>query len=142
MSRRLLAGALLLLASSHDALAQGTRLLRHPTVSRDAIAFEYGGDLWVVPRSGGEARRLTATPEMESDPVFSPDGSHIAFSRTSAGNTDVCVVPTVGGEPKRLTFHPSPDRVKGWSPDGKRIVFSSERTSVPQSSYYQLFSVS
>lgn len=139
--RQLLAGVLAFLASSHDAFAQGTRLLRHPTVSRDAIAFEYGGDLWVVPRTGGDARRLTSTPEMETDPVFSPDGTRIAFSRTSGGNTDVCVVPVAGGEPKRLTFHPSADRVKGWTPDGKHIVFTSDRASVPQASYLRLFSV-
>ena len=139
--RQLLAGALALLAGSQGALAQGTRLLRHPAVSRDAIAFEYGGDLWVVSRSGGDARRLTATPEMETDPAFSPDGARIAFSRTAGGNTDVCVVPVVGGEPKRLTFHPSADRVKGWTPDGTRIVFASDRASVPQASYLRLFSV-
>jgi len=139
--RQLLAGTLALLAGSHVALAQGTRLLRHPAVSRDAIAFEYGGDLWVVSRNGGDARRLTASPEMETDPVFSPDGSRIAFSRTAGGNTDVCVVAVIGGEPKRLTFHPGIDRVKGWTPDGKRIVFASARASVPQSSYLRLFSV-
>jgi tricorn protease len=138
---RLLPCVFALFAATHVALAQGTRLLRHPTVSRDAIAFEYGGDLWVVPRNGGEARRLTSTPEMETDPVFSPDGSRIAFSRTAGGNTDVCVVPTVGGEPKRLTFHPGADRVKGWTPDGKRIVFGSARESVPQASYLRLFTV-
>lgn len=139
--RQLLAGALALLAGSHGALAQGTRLLRHPAVSRDAIAFEYGGDLWVVSRSGGDARRLTSTPEMETDPAFSPDGARIAFSRIAGGNTDVCVVPVAGGEPKRLTFHPSADRVKGWTPDGTRIVFASDRASVPQASYLRLFSV-
>ncbi|HVS60836.1 MAG TPA: protease, partial [Gemmatimonadaceae bacterium] len=138
---QLLSAALVLLLGSHGAFAQGTRLLRHPTVSRDAIAFEYGGDLWVVSRNGGDARRLTSTPEMETDPVFSPDGSRIAFSRTAGGNTDVCVVPVAGGEPKRLTFHPSADRVKGWTPDGKRIVFASDRASVPQASYLRLFSV-
>ena len=37
--------------------AQGTRLLCHPTVSRDLAAFEYAGDLWTVARSGGQARR-------------------------------------------------------------------------------------
>ena len=37
--------------------AQGTRLLRHPTVSRELVAFEYAGDLWTVARSGGQARR-------------------------------------------------------------------------------------
>src|SRR6185369_301352 len=73
--------------------AQGTRLLRHPTVSRDSIAFEYAGDLWVVSRSGGTARRLTSTPSSEIDPYFSPDGSQIAFTATVAGNTDVYVVP-------------------------------------------------
>jgi len=46
-----------------------------------------------------------------------------------------------GGEPRRLTFHPQSDRVKGWSRDGKRIIFASDRASVPQSSYLQLFSV-
>ena len=139
--RQLLVSAFALFAGSQATLAQGTRLLRHPAVSRDAIAFEYGGDLWVTSRNGGEARRLTSTPEMETDPVFSPDGTRIAFSRTSSGNTDVCVVPAIGGEPKRLTFHPGTDRVKGWTPDGTRIVFASERASVPQGAYLRLFSV-
>jgi tricorn protease len=142
MRRHVLLAVLALVAGSSEASAQGTRLLRHPAVSRDAIAFEYGGDLWVVPRAGGDARRLTSTPEMETDPFFSPDGTQIAFSRTAGGNTDVYVVPTAGGEPKRLTFHPSVDRVKGWTPDGKRIVFASERETVPQASYLRLFSVS
>jgi tricorn protease len=123
------------------AMAQGTRLLRHPDVSRDAIVFAQGGDLWITGRAGGAARRLTATPDVETDPHFSPDGSLIAFSRTTAGNTDVYVVPAAGGEPRRLTFHPQIDRVKGWSRDGKRIIFASDRASVPQSSYLRLFSV-
>jgi tricorn protease len=112
--------------------AQGTRLLRHPTVSRDVIAFEYGGDLWVVARSGGQARRVTSTQGLELDPYFSPDGSQIAYTSTVAGNTDVYVVPTAGGDPKRLTFHPSLDRVRGWTPDGRSVVFASVRTSAPQ----------
>ncbi|HEU5218575.1 MAG TPA: hypothetical protein VFU23_07940, partial [Gemmatimonadales bacterium] len=60
--------------------AQGTRLLRQPTVSGAQIAFEYGGDLWVVDKTGGEARRLTSTPAVEADPQFSPDGHSIAFT--------------------------------------------------------------
>src|SRR5947209_3370360 len=94
--------------------AQGTRLLRHPTVSRDLVAFEYAGDLWSVPRSGGSAKRLTSTPGVDIDPYFSPDGSQIAFTSTVAGNTDVYVMPANGGDPKRLTYHPGSDKVKGW----------------------------
>src|ERR671918_483247 len=121
--------------------AQETRLLRHPTVSRELIAFEYGGDLWVVSRSGGQARRVTSTQGVELDPFFSPDGSQIAYTSTVAGNTDVYVVPTTGGDPKRLTYHPGSDRVRGWTPDGRRVIFGSARTSAPQQSYFRLFSV-
>ena len=133
---------LLLLSLSIAVHAQGTRLLRHPTVSRDSVAFEYAGDLWVVPRAGGTARRLTSTPSLEIDPYFSPDGSQIAFSATIAGNTDVYVVSANGGDPKRLTYHPGLDRVRGWTPDGKSIVFASNRTGAPQQAYLQLWTVS
>src|SRR5437870_1493058 len=140
--RKLLFTLLLTLVISVAASAQGTRLLRHPTVSRDSVAFEYAGDLWVVSRSGGQARRLTSTPGAEIDPYFSPDGSQIAFTSTVAGNTDVYVVPTAGGDPKRLTYHPGIDRVRGWTPDGRRVIFASVRTSAPQQSYFRLWTVS
>jgi tricorn protease len=122
--------------------AQGTRLLRHPAVSSSLIAFEYAGDLWTVPRTGGQARRVTSTPGVENDPHFSPDGSRIAFTATVAGNTDVYVVSSDGGDPTRLTYRPGPDRARGWTPDGKRVVFASARTSVPLQSFYQLWTVS
>jgi len=132
----------LLLYVSCATVAQGTRLLRHPTVSRDSVAFEYAGDLWIVSRSGGTARRLTSTPSFETEPYFSPDGSQIAFTATIAGNTDVYVMPSAGGDSKRLTYHPGLDRVRGWTPDGKKVIFASNRTSAPQQSYMQLWTVS
>jgi len=133
---------LVLLFVSHETFSQGTRLLRHPSVSRDSVAFEYAGDLWIVSRNGGTARRLTSTPTLENEPYFSPDGSQIAFSATVAGNTDVYVVPTAGGDAKRLTYHPAEDRVCGWKPDGKSVLFASDRVSAPQDSYLQLWTVS
>jgi tricorn protease len=138
---RVIFAVLSLICFSGIVTAQGTRLLRHPTVNRDSVAFEYAGDLWVVSRSGGQARRLTATPGAEIDPYFSPDGSQIAFTATVAGNTDVYVVPTAGGDAKRLTYHPGLDRARGWSPDGKRIIFATNRNSAPQQSYFQLWSI-
>src|SRR2546425_10419295 len=102
--QRLVFALLLSISISGITLAQGTRLLRHPTVSRDSVAFEYAGDLWVVSRNGGQARRLTSTQGAEIDPYFSPDGSQIAFTATVAGNTDVYVVPTAGGRPNSFSF--------------------------------------
>jgi tricorn protease len=133
---------LILLAVAQCLLAQGTRLLRHPTVGRGWIAFEYAGDLWIVGRGGGQARRLTSTPGAETEPHFSPDGTQIAYTATIAGNTDVYVMPTTGGESKRLTYHPGSDRVRGWTPDGRRVIFASARDSVPQQSFFRLWSIS
>jgi tricorn protease len=139
--RQLFRLLLLCLSLPTIAVAQETRLLRHPTVSRDAVAFEHAGDLWVVSRTGGQARRVTSTQGAEIDPYFSPDGSQIAFTSTVAGNTDVYVVSTSGGEAKRLTYHPSLDRVRGWTPDGRKVIFASVRTSAPQQAYFQLWTV-
>ena len=138
---RIVSTVFLLFYVSNQAIAQGTRLLRHPTVSRDSVAFEYAGDLWVVSRSGGAARRLTSSPALEIDPYFSPDGSQIAFTATVAGNTDIYVVSANGGDPKRLTYHPGIDRVRGWKPAGKSVIFASNRTGAPQQSYMQLWIV-
>jgi tricorn protease len=126
------------------ATAEETRLLRRPTVSRDLVAFAYASDLWAVPRSGGQARRLTATPFVETDPRFSPDGSQIAFTATVAGNTDVYVMSAAGGEPIRLTYHPALDAVRGWSPDGRRVLFASTRGTLPMpgaAAYFRLWTV-
>src|SRR6185369_439869 len=101
-------------------------LLRKPALSKTQIAFSYAGDIWVVSRDGGEARRLTAGIGSASDPHFSPDGTMIAYDARVDGNLDVYVMPASGGVAKRLTFHPGADRVMGWSPDGK-VLFQSAR---------------
>ena len=119
--------------------ANSYALLRKPTVSKTQIAFSYGGDLWVVDRNGGEAKRLTSDVGIEIDPVFSPDGTSIAFTGEYDGNEDVYVIPAAGGIPKRLTSHPGADQVLGWTRDGKRIVFRSARESY--SGFTQLYTV-
>ena len=122
---------LLVLASAGSLLiaAEPPLLLRDPTLSRTTIVFCYAGDLWSVPRDGGEARRLTTGPGIEGAPHFSPDGSQIAFTAEYDGNTDVYVMPAGGGVPRRLTWHPEADETVGWTPDGKRVLFSSHRAS-------------
>jgi tricorn protease len=107
----------------------GTRLLRTPTVSATQIAFAYAQNIWVVPRAGGAARRVTSFQGQTTNPHFSPDGKWIAFSGEYAGNFDVYVVAAEGGEPRRLTWHPGADTVQGWTPDGRSILFSSTRAT-------------
>ncbi|MGI8507948.1 MAG: hypothetical protein ACR2MQ_01330 [Gemmatimonadaceae bacterium] len=131
--------------SSALAEAGGTRLLRRPTVSSTLIAFEYGADIWTVSRTGGPARRITATTSVESNPYFSPDGNWIAYTSIVAGNADVYVVPAIGGEPRRLTYNPGADYVRGWTPDGRRVLFASSRATLPTpagNSFFRLWTVS
>ncbi len=126
--RRLLCLAVVMLISSaflHAAPSDPPLLLRFPTVSKTQIVFNYAGDLWIVNRDGGDARRLTSGIGTEALPYFSPDGSMIAFSGEYDGNLDVYVVPAMGGVPHRLTYHPAEEYVAGWTPDGKKILFSS-----------------
>lgn len=127
----LLIGGLAFVEFAHAQTASGgqTRLLRTPTVSVNQIAFAYANNIWSVPRSGGNARRLTSFPGQTSSPHFSPDGKWIAFSGEYAGNTDVYVVPAEGGEPRRLTWHPGGDQVQGWTADGKAVLFASARAT-------------
>lgn len=135
--RHLLPAVLLLVLAALPAAAQdaeaetGTLLLRTPTVSDRHIVFVYANDLWVVDRDGGEARRLTSGPGMETNPRLSPDGRLVAFTAQYEGNADVYVVPVEGGEPRRLTFHPGADVVQGWTPDGTRVLFTSGRDGHP-----------
>jgi tricorn protease len=114
-------------------------LLRDPTVSRSQIAFCFGGDIWIVGRSGGSARRLITGYDLASGPHFSPNGEWIAFTGNYEGHNDVYVVAASGGEPRRLTYHPAGNVVVGWTPDGKSVLFRSSRASFGDPN--QLFTV-
>ena len=66
--------AMLLVAANFACAADDSPLLAtEPTISKTEIVFAYGGYLWSVLRTGGEARQLTAGGH-ESSPYFSPDG--------------------------------------------------------------------
>lgn len=126
-------------ATSAARAADEPRIFQSPSISRDRIAFGYAGDIWTVPRDGGNATRLTTGVGIEAQPFFSPDGSMIAFNGEYDGNVDVFVVSTAGGVPKRITYHPGADIPVGWTPDGKNILFRSARDA--SSRYAQLYTV-
>jgi tricorn protease len=144
--------ALLVWSCSLDvfAAAAAPLLLRDPALSDRQIAFSYAGDIWAANRNGTDLHRLTMDSHAMK-PVFSPDGSRIAYVADRDGERAVYVIAASGGEPKRLTYHPAdlgidtiPD-VVGWTPDGQRVLFNSRRAafvrSANQSFISQLFTV-
>ena len=82
--------------------------------SPDGLSLMHPDGSNQVPLTSGSA---------DTEPTWSPDGSSIAFSRSS----DIYVIPAVGGAPLNLTNHPANDSAAAWSPDGQRIAFASDR---------------
>jgi Tol biopolymer transport system component len=94
------------------------------------IAFVSGGDIWTVPSTGGEAHLLVSHPATESRPLYSPDGTRLAFISTRTGAGDIYVLNLRSGELKRITFDDVRCGLDAWSPDGKFLYFSSNRGDI------------
>ena len=91
-----------------------------------------GGDLeiYLMDTNGSNPRRLTNNLRQDTNPAWSPDGKHIAYTSTIDRNQEIYVMDADEGKPLRLTnsgnvhihnWKPS------WSPDGRRIAFTSNR---------------
>jgi len=122
----ILLGVCLALAASALA-AQPALWLRYPAISPDgaAVVFSYHGNLWKVASTGGTAEPLTVSDAHNTMPVWSPDGTKIAFASDRYGNFDVFVMSSGGGVAKRLTFHSADETPTSFTPDGESILFSA-----------------
>lgn len=100
-----------------------------PDYDADAVV----GQLWEVPLGGGSARRMTRGFR-DTTPKFSPDGTAIAFLRSSqSSKAQLFVAASGGGEPEQLSDQPLGVSSFEWSPDSRHIVFSAR---VPQDGRY------
>ncbi len=112
--------------------------MRYPSISPDGktIAFTYKGDIYTVPVSGGKASQLTTNPAYDTQPIWSNDGSKVAFSSNRGGSFDLYVVGKDGGVPTQLTTQTGneyPQAYKdgviyftaSYMPDSKDIQFPS-----------------
>jgi Tol biopolymer transport system component len=93
-----------------------------------------GGAIYTMAADGESPPvQLTDGTGSDADPIFSPDGTEIAFRRwnfdATGKNTDVdIVVMSVDGSNVRtLAKHPGNDQDPAWSPDGKQFVWKSSR---------------
>jgi hypothetical protein len=99
----------------------------HAVGVEDGGRFDADADIYTMAADGSDVRRLTDHPGLDVFPVYSPDGSKIAFTRSDrAGVVDVYVMDADGGNVVPITefddeglddYHPT------WSPDGERIAF-------------------
>lgn len=129
---RILLPLVALFFTSLPAIAQVEGYYRHPDIHGDQITFSAEGDIWTVSSDGGSAVRLTSNVAEESYPVFSPDGTRIAFTGAYEGSPDVYVISAQGGTPKRITWQARGNaRPVGWVADGRVLVRASWSAGVP-----------
>lgn len=118
----------MLIAAALAALAS----LAQPALSPDArtIAFVSGGNVWTVPANGGTARLLVADGATNERPMFSPDGTKLAYISSKTGNGDIYVLRLSDGSVTRLTYDDGYDQLDGWSRDGRYLYFDNSSRNI------------
>lgn len=123
--------------------------MRGGTISPDGqkIAFSYMGNLYTVAVQGGPAKQLTTHESYDGHPLWSPDGTEIAFSSNREGSLDVFVMSAEGGTASRVTTHSMNEYPAGWL-DGETLLIrrngnpTVSELTFPGGSFTRLYKVS
>jgi tricorn protease len=118
--------------------------VRYPAISPDgsAIVFTYMGDLYRVSSDGGEARQLTFHEAHDFMPVWSNDGTKLAFASNRYGNFDIFVMDAMGGPAVRLTWHSNDEHPYSFSHDDQHIIFGGVRQDLAEHRQFPTASMS
>ncbi len=98
------------------------------------VAFVVHGELFLMPITGGKARRLTEHAGNDHDLAWSPDGKKLVFVSDRTGSEDIYLlehndpdhpelVRAHQFKVTQLTKDPEPHAGVGFAPDGKRVAF-------------------
>jgi len=113
-------------------LTDATDFIHSIDVAPDGNRALFGarGDIFTVPARSGITRNLTRTPGVhDRNPVWSPDGRHIAFISDKSGEDEIYVIPQDGsGEPRQVTTGADTYKYRiVWSPDSEKILWADKK---------------
>jgi dipeptidyl aminopeptidase/acylaminoacyl peptidase len=97
--------------------------LREPIMEGEKS--EYLTQIWVAATDGSMNVQYTRGEKSSSNPKFSPDGQHIAFTSNRNDKTQIWLMRLMGGEPEQLTETKTGVNNFAWSPDGKHIALTA-----------------
>ncbi len=82
-------------------------------------------DIWLIDLVRGGMARFTTDPANERTPVWSPDGTRIAFASNRKGNFNLYIKPSSGvGTEEPLLETPNIKHIQDWSKDGRFLLYS------------------
>ena len=97
------------------------------------VLFETNRDgnaeIYIMNPDGTQQTNLTNDPSADYNPVWSPDGTKIAFNSDRDGNGEIYVMGADGSDPTNLTNHADDDWFPVWAPNGGKIAFMTDRES-------------
>jgi Tol biopolymer transport system component len=103
--------------------SEGTWLSLDISPDGKTLVFDLVGDLYSMPFSGGEARKLTSGMAYNTQPRFSPDGKKITFVSDRGGSENVWIADSDGSNPKQLSQDEQSEFSSPvWTPDGYYVI--------------------
>ncbi len=111
------------------------KMIRHADLSPHGVraVFEARGDIITVPAKKGDPRNLTESPGVhDRNPVWSPDGSRIAWFSDRGGEYQLVISDQKGLEkPKVIALeNPSFYYTPAWSPDSQKLLFTDKHLNL------------
>lgn len=108
----------------------------NPVLSPDGTRLIFGYDegmdgkyyqLYTLTLADGNVTRLTDTRAANTSPVWSLDGTQIAYVSNQDKQREIYLMNADGSGSRRLTHRPGNDFSPRWLPDGSQIIFASDQ---------------
>src|SRR5690606_30395331 len=98
----------------------------------------FNPEIFIINPDGSNVTQLTNSLASDRYPVWSPDGTRIAFMSDRDGNDEIYVMNADGSNVIRLTNNNAYDGMPAWSPDGSQIAFVSDRHGTGTTAIYAM----
>jgi Tol biopolymer transport system component/imidazolonepropionase-like amidohydrolase len=111
-------------------VSEGTWMNLDVSPDGKEIAFDLLGDIYLMPISGGKAKRIAEGLPYEIQPRFSPDGKHILFTSDRGGGDNAWIMKRDGSDARQIT-HEKFRLVNNavFTPDGQYLIARKHFTS-------------